>query len=564
MSKSSEQLHSLCELDKINLDKDTFLNDISKLFEINRNREFSNSNNNKEEDEMKVDNNNNNSEECFSDLEFLVEDKKIYSHKCIIFSRCPNLLRNNSSSKITIKDVSYKSFLSFIEWIYTNNIESLKQNESSIALVDLSLAFSVLLLADKYDVKSLLAYTQEYIIDNVTESNISSIWPEIKKLSLSTRKNIPTLVRHCFVTMSKGWNIITTSKSFLNETSNNDVIEIIKTLEPYILINKTENKRAANATTTSASNATSSNASNKASTPAKSSRSTTTNATTPSKSTSTTPSKSSTSATQNSSVTPSKSATSASSSSTGYSEQMNEKNRNLCKTILSQIFKKKISYAFQRPVDPELENIPDYFDIIKNPMDISTIDSKLDNEKYGTIKDFAADVRLMFENALTYNAEISPVYKYAKQLLTYFDNSFIKNYPNEKIPTYKSLNPAPAAAPAQPNSSSGSANTPNKRKLDSDIKVKEETSTATTSSSTNDSKSSSPPAKKYSDDERKNLMEKINELSAEDVQTVLSIIDQSAINQSDESLEIDMYKIDDKNLRQVEQFLNECFKKQKK
>ena len=32
---------------------------------------------------------------------------------------------------------------------------------------------------------------------------------------------------------------------------------------------------------------------------------------------------------------------------------------------------------FREPVDPEKEKIPDYFDVIKNPMDLGTIKTRL-------------------------------------------------------------------------------------------------------------------------------------------------------------------------------------------
>ena len=41
--------------------------------------------------------------------------------------------------------------------------------------------------------------------------------------------------------------------------------------------------------------------------------------------------------------------------------------------------KHRWSWPFHEPVDPVKLCIPDYFDVIKNPMDMSTIKRKLDN-----------------------------------------------------------------------------------------------------------------------------------------------------------------------------------------
>ena len=64
---------------------------------------------------------------------------------------------------------------------------------------------------------------------------------------------------------------------------------------------------------------------------------------------------------------------------------------------------------FAAPVDPvELE--PDYFDIIKRPMDMGTIKKHLDSGKYSTHEVFAEHMRLTFHNAYTYNhMEDNPV-----------------------------------------------------------------------------------------------------------------------------------------------------------
>ena len=72
---------------------------------------------------------------------------------------------------------------------------------------------------------------------------------------------------------------------------------------------------------------------------------------------------------------------------------------------------------FRIPVDPTALQIPDYFDIIKNPMDMSQIKTKLDNGEYKDPWEFVDDVWLMFENAWTYNRKTSRVYKYCSKVL---------------------------------------------------------------------------------------------------------------------------------------------------
>ena len=71
---------------------------------------------------------------------------------------------------------------------------------------------------------------------------------------------------------------------------------------------------------------------------------------------------------------------------------------------------------FRDPVNPQALNIPDYFEIIKTPMDMSTIKEKLDKGEYKEPWEFVDDVWLMFENAWTYNRKTSKVYKYCSKV----------------------------------------------------------------------------------------------------------------------------------------------------
>merc|ERR1719210_2455691 len=76
---------------------------------------------------------------------------------------------------------------------------------------------------------------------------------------------------------------------------------------------------------------------------------------------------------------------------------------------------------FRTPVDPSALGIPDYFDIIKKPMDMSQIKRKLDLGSYRDPWDFVADVFLMFENAWVYNRKTSRVYRYCSKLAEVFE-----------------------------------------------------------------------------------------------------------------------------------------------
>jgi hypothetical protein len=93
-----------------------------------------------------------------------------------------------------------------------------------------------------------------------------------------------------------------------------------------------------------------------------------------------------------------------------------------CEAILKKLMTQKYSHIFNVPVDLVKLNIPDYFDIIKHPMDLGTVKSKLDTGSYKSPLDFAADVRLTFDNAMTYNPRGHAVHDMAIHLNKMFEN----------------------------------------------------------------------------------------------------------------------------------------------
>ncbi|PKB98536.1 Bromodomain-containing protein, partial [Rhizophagus irregularis] len=54
--------------------------------------------------------------------------------------------------------------------------------------------------------------------------------------------------------------------------------------------------------------------------------------------------------------------------------------------------------------------------IIKNPMDLFTINTKLENNQYKSTEEFENDVRLIFHNCYTYNNVESDIYTLGKEL----------------------------------------------------------------------------------------------------------------------------------------------------
>ncbi|PKB99079.1 Bromodomain-containing protein, partial [Rhizophagus irregularis] len=63
---------------------------------------------------------------------------------------------------------------------------------------------------------------------------------------------------------------------------------------------------------------------------------------------------------------------------------------------------------------------------IKNPMDLFTINSKLENNQYTSIKEFEKDIRLIFRNCYTYNNIESDIYYLGEELESVFNKIWTK------------------------------------------------------------------------------------------------------------------------------------------
>ena len=73
-----------------------------------------------------------------------------------------------------------------------------------------------------------------------------------------------------------------------------------------------------------------------------------------------------------------------------------------CRAIIDLLVVRPDGFWFKEPVS--IEDVPDYLDVVTNPMDYSRIKAKLKAGEYGDDHlAFAADVRLVFANALKYN-----------------------------------------------------------------------------------------------------------------------------------------------------------------
>ena len=108
--------------------------------------------------------------------------------------------------------------------------------------------------------------------------------------------------------------------------------------------------------------------------------------------------------------------------------------------------------------------MPEYYEVVKDPMDIESISKRVESENYYmTLEMFAADFKKMFENCRLYNAVDTIYYKCANRLELFFDakiaaglarfkdgGEFGKHRITDPLSTIKGLKEAKWKAPDPP------------------------------------------------------------------------------------------------------------------
>ena len=79
--------------------------------------------------------------------------------------------------------------------------------------------------------------------------------------------------------------------------------------------------------------------------------------------------------------------------------------------ILDDVFRHPRSLSFRKPVNPHALGIfPVYNQIVKHPMDLGTIKSRIDAGLYTNKDDLIADIQLVWNNAKKFNPNGRKVY----------------------------------------------------------------------------------------------------------------------------------------------------------
>jgi len=123
-----------------------------------------------------------------------------------------------------------------------------------------------------------------------------------------------------------------------------------------------------------------------------------------------------------------------------------------CQEIINEFKKPKWApavSAFLAPVDPVALNIPTYRSIVKKPMDLGTMQEKLNRGEYENCKEFEADFRLMCDNCYKFNGKEHIVSKMAQDLEAHLTSLLSRK--NDWIAKH-----APRSSPQSPDAGSDS------------------------------------------------------------------------------------------------------------
>jgi hypothetical protein len=78
---------------------------------------------------------------------------------------------------------------------------------------------------------------------------------------------------------------------------------------------------------------------------------------------------------------------------------------------LQQLKRHEQALPFLEPVDPVALGIPDYHSIVKEPMDLSSVEANFQCGEYVTKNQFLADINKIWLNSYKYNQKGSDIYR---------------------------------------------------------------------------------------------------------------------------------------------------------
>uniref|UniRef100_A0A3P8V0V2 E3 ubiquitin-protein ligase TRIM33 n=1 Tax=Cynoglossus semilaevis TaxID=244447 RepID=A0A3P8V0V2_CYNSE len=120
---------------------------------------------------------------------------------------------------------------------------------------------------------------------------------------------------------------------------------------------------------------------------------------------------------------------------------LNPEDQRKCERLLLYIYCHELSVGFREPVP---SSVPNYYKIIKQPMDLKKVKKKLQlrtPHHYLSVLDFVSDMRLVFKNCAMYNEVGSEMEISGKTVSLYFEDKLLKMFPGQNFPERLEVEP---------------------------------------------------------------------------------------------------------------------------
>ncbi|KAI3809597.1 hypothetical protein L1987_19192 [Smallanthus sonchifolius] len=235
-----------------------------------------------------------------------------------------------------------------------------------------------------------------------------------------------------------------------------------------------------------------------------------------------------------------------------------------CNNLLQRLMKHKFGWVFNEPVKAKQLGLHDYHDIIKHPMDLGTIKSRLAQNFYKSPMEFADDVRLTFRNAMTYNPKGQDVHVMAEQLSDIFEERWavIESESNPDLRygmIYDANTPTPtsrkvphfAHAPSRMLYRSESMNLPAMTRQ----KPSKFVPTVRTPVPKKP-KAKDPNKRNMTYEEKQKLSTNLQSLPSEKLDSIVQIIKKNtSLSQHDDEIEVDIDSVDIETLWELDRFV---------
>ncbi|XP_030476905.1 transcription factor GTE8-like [Syzygium oleosum] len=219
-----------------------------------------------------------------------------------------------------------------------------------------------------------------------------------------------------------------------------------------------------------------------------------------------------------------------------------------CEALLNRLMSHQYGWVFNKPVDVKSLNIPDYFDVIKQPMDLGTIKGKLRSGAYSSPLEFFTDVRLTFSNAMTYNPPSNDVHLMADALNKFFE---VRRKTIEKKLAGGGAQPSSTkSAPPEEVKAAKSTSLPKKRKMSSQQEVMP-----------------APHLRVMTDEEKHKLGQELESLLGEMPENIIDFLREHSSNgreSVEEEIEIDIDDLSDDVLFTLRNLLDEYLQEKQK